>query len=161
MKKPLIDLRYTTGEDPGLIILCSSGVNYTNQTGGNACLSPIEEGVYLPFFDDLHDQNKALMTYFTDNKIYTTGTVGINEIDAEFIDSILNYGDFTKHLKTDRERLKDSHEAWLYVTIHFKSQISDFGYTGEVTSKEQMDTIMSPLYGFNKSKGVLTWNNSD
>ncbi len=149
------------GDDPGLIVLCSSGVKYTNQTGGTACLSPIEEGVYLPFFDDLHDQGAALMSYFTDTKIYTTGTVGINDIDAEFIDSILNVGDFTKYLRTDRERLQDSHEAWLYVNIHFKSEISDFGFRGEVTNKEQIDTIMSPLYGFNGSKGVLTWINSD
>jgi hypothetical protein len=160
-KKPIIDLRYTLGNEPGLIVLYKSSVRYTNQTGGTNCLSPIEEGVYLPLFDELHDQGTALMAYFTDAKVYSTGTVGIDEMDAEFLDSILSVGDYTKYLKVDRTRLHDSHEAWLYVDIHFTSEISDFGFSGEVTTKEQIDAIMSPLYGFYGTKGVLTWMNSD
>ena len=73
-------------------------------------------------------------------------------MDAEFIDSILSVGSYTKYLKVDRNRLKDSHEAWVYVDIYFDSEISDFGYSGEVTSKEQIEVIMSPLYGFRESK---------
>ena len=160
-QKPILDLRYTLGNEPGLIVLCQSGVRYNNQTGGTNCLSPIEEGVYLPLFDDLHDQATPLASYFTDTKIYTTGTVGIDEMDAEFIDSILSIGDFTKLLKVDRTRLNDSHEAWLYVDILFKSKVSDFGFSGEVSTKEQIDTLLSPMYGFYGSKGVLTWENSD
>lgn len=160
-QKSVIDLRYTLGSEPGLIILYPSGVKYTSQTGGHNCLSPIEEGVYLPFFDELHDQASALRSYFTDTKIYATGTVGIDDMDAEFIDSILSIGNYTKFLTVDRTRLGDSHEAWLYVEIHFTSKVSDFGFTGEVSSKEQIEVIMSPLYGFHGSKGVLTWSNSD
>lgn len=46
MSTPMISLDYIGGL--GIIILCPSGVRYTNQVGGVATLFPEVEGVYVP-----------------------------------------------------------------------------------------------------------------
>ena len=52
--KPLIRLY---GSIVGVIVLRESGVLYSNQTGGNYCLQPEEEGVYIPIDDEVFDHD--------------------------------------------------------------------------------------------------------
>ncbi len=88
--KPLIELYATTGT--GLIFPCESGVLYTNQTGGYACLHPVEEGVYAPLYGKLIDQEKKLFNYFTESKYGGWCSNGIDLEDADIIDEILDEG---------------------------------------------------------------------
>jgi len=142
-------LRYSCWRGPGLIISTDSGVEYTNQTGGYGCLSPLLEGVFVPLFDCEVDQEEMLAEYFSEIKYHCTCMNGIDAKDADFIDKIFSLGYYTHFLKVDREKLQLSHEAWIYVTINNTSVVSDLSETTEV------------LYGFYRSKGVVTWENSD
>ena len=146
---PVIELYGASGI--GCIVLLSSGVLYTNQTGGYACLHPVVEGVYAPLSDEQQAQQQQLFAYFTGSKYQGWCTEGIDEEDASVIDTILTKEPDSACLRVNRQKLKDSHEAWVSVTIHEPVNAPNGwkiqpGYT---------------LYGFAGKEGVLTWENSD
>jgi hypothetical protein len=139
--KPIIRLFDYT--DLGLIILFPSGVLYSNQSGGYACLHPVEEGVFVPISIEIINLSDSLTMYFTGSKWRGWCAYGIDEQTADFIDQILQTTSGTNFLKVDRTKLSDSYEAWVYVDI-----------------SEPNDQVPS-IIGFGECKGVLTWLNSD
>lgn len=147
-EKPVINLYGAKG--PGLIILRPSGVLYSNQTGGTACLHPAVEGVFVPLELDSAGDFDRLSRHFTDAKYGGWCSEGIDVEDADLIDSVLHQSAEGRLISVDRSRLKDSHEAWAYVTV---AAHGDQCVPG------------SPLswlfHGFGHAKGVLTWENSD
>ncbi len=56
--KPIISLWHTKGL--GVIFLYESGIRFSNQTGGYACLHPEAEGVYVPLNDEMVNQEDEL-----------------------------------------------------------------------------------------------------
>ena len=143
LDKPLIQL--WCGERLGLVVLRPSGVYYSNQSGGYACLHPLAEGVFVPIRDDALDIEKELEDYFTGPKWNGWCCEGIDEETATFIDGVLTKCPLTMEIKVDRTRLTDSHEAWVYV---------DYGNPQEANWS-------SEISGFGPCKAVLTWENSD
>lgn len=136
----------------GLVILCSSGVFYSNQSGGTACLHPSIEGIYVPIANDI-DANGTRMgpapkleTYFIGPPHRGSGAFrGIDKDDANEIDAILSqYADISG-VKVDRERLKSSHEAWVYVTV----------------SHQVVEELVQGLPEQGQYGAILTWPNSD
>ncbi|MCA9911812.1 MAG: hypothetical protein KC496_00620 [Anaerolineae bacterium] len=151
--KPLIKLWDAGGI--GVIIEYPSGVCYSNQVGGTACLHPAIEGVYVPLVDKDVDQEKQLFDYFVDPKrLWNRPDVArdVNADDADFVDSILHARYHTRIIRVDRSRLHESHEAWVYVEI--TAQPADQALHGSSAGSETMR-------GFGTCKGVLTWANSD
>jgi len=77
----------------GLIIEYSSGIIYSNQTGGTSTLHPELEGVYVPLRNDVEVKDpklvspqNALLKYFEEPKHRGTGaTSGLDLVDADFI----------------------------------------------------------------------------
>lgn len=117
-----------------LIISCPTEVFYTNQTHGTCCYHPEIEGILIPLnnYMRLEDELSSFINDFA--QIYT-------EDLADKIDIILsNYVDF---IKVDRDKLKESGEAWLYVTI------------------DKTHDIISGFVENGYNKAVLTWINSD
>ena len=141
LEKPVIELWNSSGL--GLIILYPSGVYYSNQTGGYACLHPSVEGVYVPLENEVIDQEKMLHDYFVGPKWLGACMRAIDEETANKIDEILALADESKLFKVDHSRFSDSHEAWIYVDV--------------LESADETST----LKGFGICKGILTWNNSD
>lgn len=174
--KPLVQLWNYIGL--GLIILRPSGVFYSNQTGGHYCLQSKGEGIFVPVHDECKEQEKNLLQYFTterQEKIKERPMkYSLYNEDADFIDSVLDLSVATKVLRVDRERLDDSHEAWVYVTVADQPleplALGDF-ITGETASGRvwrgadyEHLPIAGDLYtffGFGECRGVLTWCNSD
>ena len=150
--QPLIEL--WEGVGLGLIIEWPSGILYSNQTGGTACLHPEVEGVFIPLRNDcerdgdrLLSPENELLEYFEGPKHRGTGAIrGLDTDDAELITSVLAKWQLHQ-LAVDRTRLGDSHEAWVYVVIE-----------GELAGGDGL-----PLRGFpaHPLKGILTWSNSD
>ena len=130
----------------GLIISHPTGVIYTNQTGGYACLSPQFEGVFVPLKDPLVNQQNELELYFTGSKWKGHCYHEIDDETADFVDAILSSSYVTKRLKVNREKLSESHEAWIHVTILPPGDSED---------------DLQEFYGFSNNSGVLTWENSD
>lgn len=139
--KPVIKL-YDT-EEAGYIILYPSGVYYTNQAGGYACLQPFEEGVYVPSNNITFKLEDKLSEYFTGEKWKGMCAYEIDKDDADFIDGLLKECYPTRFLTVNRERLGDSVEAWIYVK--------------GVCAEENIPIIS----GFGEFEAVLTWLNSD
>lgn len=147
---PLIKLYDLAGT--ALIIEWPSGVRYSNQTMGTACAQPQCEGVLLPLGNELppigahYPLEKKLFDYFTGPAYRGSGAMhGLTVADAEKIDAMLQSEHAFKHIKVDRARLRDSHEAWVRVLI----------YNGNETYP--LFTNFGPF----PIRAVLTWSNSD
>jgi hypothetical protein len=151
--KPLISLIDHVGL--GLILEFPSGVIYSNQTGGTSCLHPELEGVFIPLRNDCVQESReflspehVLFAYFGGPKWRGTGaTKGIDSEDADFIDQLLAKYRLAHCITTDRSRLRDSQEAWVWV---------------QVTSDEDVPEL-GAFVGFAPypRSGVLTWQNTD
>jgi hypothetical protein len=147
--KPTVRLWESCGL--GLILASPTGVLYTNQTGGYACLQPTLEGAFVPLCDGGRvsggppDPEARLLGYFLGDKHRGQGAVnGLDLDDADFIDETLNRASFPQSIRVDRRRLHDSHEAWVWVIVCESETGGLFEGFGEVPRS-----------------GVLTWGNSD
>ncbi|AAN48906.1 DUF6210 family protein [Leptospira interrogans] len=140
MNRPII--RLWGMENIGLIIEYQTGIIYSNQTGGYACLQPEVEGVLVPLEDLENKIQQSLQKYFTGPKWRSWCNDGIDEETADFIDSLLKP---FYYLKVNRSKLLQSHEAWIYMELLL--QKGDLEYQ-----------IYS---GFLEKSGILTWGNSD
>lgn len=140
MKKPVI-LLYGL-QSVGLIIPCASGVVYQNQTGGYACLQDTAEGVFVPLDSDPTNHYEALNDFFFKGKWAGYCMNGIDGETADFIDATLARVSVHSGIKVNWSRMKDSHEAWVHVTL------ADPSSTGL-------------LEGFGATQAILTWPNSD
>ena len=158
----------------GLIISRPSGVFYSNQVGGHACMQPAIEGVYVPLHDEVKNQEQQLHDYFTGPKWNGWGCYPLDETDADFIDGVLSQSMATSFLKVDRTRLDESVEAWVYVkvsnqpperptTFDGKIATTASGATWRVTDFQLLPIPPEhfPIFGFGECTGILTWCNSD
>lgn len=144
--KPKIEIWDTVGL--GLIINYPSGVLVSNQTGGTSCLHPCIEGIYIPLHNDYSETDKQFLSpeidlekYFVGPKYMGSGaTKGIDKEDISNITEILTKYGLNEFISVDREKMEQSHEAWIYVNIKNLYLLSNF-----------------PV----ELSGILTWNNSD
>ena len=146
--RPIIELYNNKGI--GLIIAHLSGVLYTNQVGGYACLHPEIEGVFTPLEDDFGKLEYKLSNYFVGPKWKGWCYQGIDAETADFIDKHLHSWKPTSRLSVDRAKLKESCEAWIWVKI----DSNDF-------VKTPNGIYESDFRGFDSKSGILTWQNSD
>ena len=155
--KPLLDLGETAF---GLLILVPSGVVYSNQTGGTACLHPWAEGVFYPVDDLDHRQQAQLHDYFVGPKWLGSGaTRGIDMEDAAFIDGVLRSSRETAFLSVSQHMRSQSHEAWVHVTIG--DHPDRFPRPPLRSGESGLEDLMSSIFGFGDARGILTWPNSD
>jgi hypothetical protein len=122
------------------IILEKSGIVYTNQTHGVACMQSKAEGVLVPFewdypLDEPNQSHERRLAQLLEDAMRLT------ESDADQIDAIFARWPPTACAKVDRTKLNDSGEAWVHIDIE--------------------ETSESDLKGFGKCKAILTWPNSD
>lgn len=167
--RPIIRLWH--GPGLGLIVLGQSGVLYTNQTGGYACLHPAAEGWYVPLVDSRYDQDAALKAYFGGPPWNGACATGITNVDADFVDRLLQSSSVSAFLRVDRERLANSHEAWLHVligTVPAKATVfppaplrSDNSNAQAPAQAPSMNRAKAPVYGFSGYRGILTWCSTD
>ncbi|ABJ75823.1 DUF6210 family protein [Leptospira borgpetersenii] len=143
MNQPIV--RLWGMEKIGLIIEHKTGVVYSNQTGGYVCSQPKAEGAFVPIEDPENEIQMKLRKYFTGPKWNDWCSAGIDEETADFIDSLLVSLYFLPNLKVDRNRMSQSHEAWIYVNLLPKNEDSEY----------------QVYYGFSGEFGILTWENSD
>ncbi len=148
---PVVTLYGAVGT--GVIISCDSGISYCNQVGGYLCRQLEFDGVYLPLANDVALKNKELMSPENELRAYFEGPKhngwgandGLDDEDADFIDSALQKYHQDKWIKVDRSRLKESCEAWVFVQVYAE------------------DDPVPLQSGFEEYPrlGVLTWSNSD
>lgn len=169
--KPLIQLYDSAGI--GLIIKHPSGVRYTNQVGGTACLQWEAEGVYVPLYSEIIPQAHMLRDHFTGHKWKGACSNGIDDETADLIDEILWKNIITRFIKVDRTKLDDCVEAWIHVNISAPPEKPVVNYDEDsgtgiapdgdtVHDKDHpMPVLLYPIFGFGESQGILTWENSD
>lgn len=149
---PILHLWDTVGL--GVVLAHPSGVRYSNQTGGHACLHPELEGVYVPVRNDVETEGgrflspeQELFDHFMGPKHAGRGARnGLDEEDADLMDAVLRKHGLDRVMHVDRTRLADSHEAWVFVLV-----------TGEVGGGLDLFEGFGPY----PRPGVLTWANSD
>ena len=148
-KLPTIDL--CLGTPPGILFPAPTGVLWTNQVGGHACLHPAVEGFFVPCrlpagLESLM-VNAGMMAPIAESEAWVLDTA-----DALFEEGGLP-------LKVDRDQatrgveegLPDgSAEAWLWVEV--------LPHDSSVDSDGTQEGLLVGLVG---RAGVLTWGNSD
>ena len=139
MSQPVVLLFAQDGA--GLLIPWPSGVIFQQQTGGYLTLQDEMEGVFVPL-DNFAGHAQELLRFFTGPKWQGYCDSGIDAETADFIDATLGKIPGHATIKVDRNRLADSHEAWVHVSI------ADPHSTGL-------------LEGFAPCNAILTWPNSD
>ena len=109
----------------GLIVSYPTGVVYSNQVGGHACYQQELEGFFVPVANDcglapngsLRSPETELFAYFSQNPTFGEFT----EKDAAAVESAFANFPIWSGIKVDREKLDQSHEAWVYVNVTFAS----------------------------------------
>jgi hypothetical protein len=134
----------------GLILSEPSGVFYYNQVCGHACLQKFAEGVFSYIRDDGNELYKAV----SKSMLYKDH---LTIEDTDFLDSQFIQSFNAKYLRVDRNRLDDSMEAWVYVTIDQPS----IGQSFNDSLKSESVYYNTAFKGFTCTGAVLTWDNSD
>lgn len=135
--QPSIDLIEFDGL--GLIIEWPSGVSYTTQSAGCGCEHPRIEGVMVPVCDGVgRPVLHSLRQHFRGD------WHAMDDKDAEILDGLLRRHDLG-FIRTDRSRLNDSREAWVFVTV----------------DEDRTPKLLPRIEGFGSRPGVFTWPNSD
>ena len=127
----------------GLIIKAQTGITWTNQAGGNACLQPECEGVFVPFGNDTTPDG-ALISAETDlfELSYGPGWPDrVQEALTKYAEVWRPFADIT----LDQEMISQSVEAWVHVV-----------YRPSLNSPPLFDGAGAPPF-----RAVLTWTNSD
>lgn len=132
-----------------LIVPHPTGIIYTNQAGGHACLQPQVEGFVVPIANDVGlapehrfiSPENQLFKYF--NKLHSCGHP-LTERDAKAIESIFHQLPIWGGLSVDRSRLNESVESWVYVNVSAHEQ-----------GPLPVDGLSFPL------EAILTWTNCD
>ncbi len=122
------------------IVLERSGAVYRNQTCGTACLQSEAEGILVPLNND-PPLDQPELSFESQLSTLLRDVCRLDGGLADRIDDILASYPPTTNVRTDRQILLNSHEAWVYVEI-----------------SESPDSV---LQGFGDCKAVLTWPNSD
>lgn len=153
MPKPVIKLYDHVGT--GLIFPWPSGVLYSNQTGGFSCLQPEMEGIFVPLGNSVEIPSQVLISkeaqlfhYFSHAPWHGRGaTSGLTTQDADFIDALLRRPPALDYIRVDRDRLSESHEAWVQVVVAPDTDDAEL-------------SLFSGLAPFPRS-AILTWTNTD
>jgi len=127
----------------GIIVAHPSGVVYTNQTGGYATFHPSMEGVFVPL-SRAGELQAALDEHFFEGPKWEGHCYsGIDAETADFIDQLLSTVPPLRGVTVNRDRLKESMEAWIHLTIarpaDDESAFSDFAGTAAVLTWENSD----------------------
>ena len=145
--KPIIRLYDALGT--GLILEWPSGVIYSNQTGGTSCLQPEFEGIFIPIGNDFQPDPPQMCSpeiqlseHFESKYEGSGATHGIDEDDALAIEAALKKYRLWPQITVNRQRLRESHEAWIHVTVQHLHDIA-------------VNLPPQPR------QGILTWCNSD
>jgi len=136
----------------GLIINLPTGVLISNQTGGNACLQPTTEGVFIPLANEITIDSNILIspeTEFAEHFLIKYGetgaTKGLDISDVEVLETILKKYNLHNFIRIDFDKLSQSHEAWIWVLINTDSE----------------NNLLIKNFSASKLSGVITWRNSD
>lgn len=138
----------------GMIIYAPTNVFYSNQTGGYGVYHPQQEGLFVPLStasDRLGTKSicalsDELYKYFGYHGKWKGHCYnGIDEETAVYMDELFLKYRVTEHLRVDRDKLSESHEAWVHITLHYPDP--KWAFVEGLTPFPQ--------------KAIFTWPNSD
>ncbi len=118
-EKHIIDACYWDDDKPYLIILSKTGIFYSDQVGGMACLQPTLEGFYYPLWFDIDDKIACEKgcCYMQENSNKLNRDLIANEINKQLVKETNNA---IINLKFDYERINEMEESLYPVVIDFK-----------------------------------------
>ena len=147
----------------GLIILEPSGILYYNQVGGTLCYQEYAEGI-LTF---PYDPDGKLKEFLAECMLDISSSNPITAKDADYIDALFENSCGAVPLKVNRDKLNQSYEAWLHVSIDYSEKYWNRMHTGfsrveGILTWENSEKFWNRLNtGSSRVEGILTWDNSD
>jgi Family of unknown function (DUF6210) len=164
---PLVEIPSDIGLS--LVVKWPVGFAYFNQTGGHSCLQSWAEGVLVPIPAPSSSTDDRLYEMFGPGSKYGGHcSDGIDEEDADSIDALLavHHHAFQgeRIVRVDRERLRDSWEAWVHVRIgaHPKRHPKlPLRVRERAPLGSDENAFLWPFFGLPSDRAILTWTNSD
>ena len=121
---------------------------------------PVGNDVAIPE-RTLISKEDELQAYFEGPPWHGSGAMsGLTEADSDFIDQLFANQPNLSFIKVDRNRLRESHEAWVHVLLHETSS----PITQALGREGQLRTMTLAVFsGFGQPplEAILTWANSD
>lgn len=127
----------------GLLFPAPTGVSYFNQVGGVACLERELEGVFVPYANDVEVPSRRLLSLENELNAHFAriGTGAFDSSDADVVEDLMAKHPQWSGVSIDRERIRESVEAWVHVWVDGCGGVSGLGP--------------------GPHPAVLTWTNSD
>jgi hypothetical protein len=141
----MVNLMGHTGT--GLILEHPTGITYVNQAGGNYCLQPSCEGIFVPWANDIEGDSPKLISaeLALSDLPWEIASSKMTPADADRVDAVLRAEPEFQGIRVDRDRLAESYEAWVHVVIEPSHRLGDAVYG------------VAPF----PRTAVLVWTNSD
>lgn len=145
MKKAHVNLMMHASEMLGLIVLMPSGVVFTNQTGGTACMHPDAEGIFVPLYFSGKWPIELESFWWKGWEHYDSPQVQVC-LDGMELNHILEPVPLTDFRMTTLAELDGWGEAWIPVRIKEAPEHTD---------------NWEALHDFVGHYAILTYSNSD
>jgi hypothetical protein len=133
MPLPKIELFPFDSDEVGIVIVCNSGIVWTNQSGGTTCADPEVEGIFVPLFSSLREETLITLT----DRWHAETKYVKQFLEAEELNDVLEPADKTVI----------GGEAWVPVLIR--------------TNLDDVPCWAENLKPFAGSSGFLVYQNSD
>lgn len=126
------------------IVAHDTGISYSHQCGGLACIQNTLQGFLVPCFSQSLTISDQLQYHFFEGPKYKGRCYdGLDEDDALVLDRLLTSAGLDV-LSVDRKRLQESIEAWVYLKVDSEIPCFPYCYNSSPTSSV-----------------VMIWENSD
>lgn len=124
-------------EQAGVIVLQPSGIHFFNQTGGVPFSRSMAEGMFVPISND-HPADMPELDLSSRLSAICHGKATLNLDDANAIDCVLTEISSTDVFSVNIQKLGESKEAWVYISVLPQGDYSYF-------------------QGLNEFEAILTW----
>ena len=123
----LIEIESVVGDDTGLVVLAPTGVNYTAQCGGMACMHPEVEGYLLSLGSFMQDFDTCEYgCLYIDRKIESQKK--LRDAVNEYCEVNKPYGDL---IQFDDSRMSEAMEGWIPVVLNGSLRFPEITFNGE------------------------------
>ncbi|MEO1209266.1 MAG: DUF6210 family protein [Cyanobacteria bacterium J06638_20] len=140
---PIIQAELQEFDGVCFIVGYESGVEYTHQCGGLSCEQRKMQGFLVPCPQSIPISEQLYAHFYTGPKYKGHCYKGLDEEDAVLIDDLLASVGYDP-LSVDRDLLKKSVEAWVYLKISPTNPCFPYCYNSDPASSV-----------------VMVWENSD
>ena len=123
----LIEIESVVGDDTGLVVLAPTGIKYTAQCGGMACMHPEAEGYLLSLGSFMQDFDTCEYgCLYIDRNVESQKK--LRDAVNEYCEDNQPYGEL---IRFDDSRMSEVMEGWIPVVLNGSLRFPEITFNGE------------------------------